>query len=89
MQSWTIIIAVDSLATLVNDFAEYGGLASAPEVAGRRLNVPHTEWVDHNFKQIINPKDVITWIDMSKSEEIPYKESSWNNPQEAMACARI
>lgn len=38
---------------------------------------------------IINPEDVITWIDMPKSEEIPYKESSWSNPQEAAACAKI
>jgi energy-coupling factor transporter ATP-binding protein EcfA2 len=79
----------DTLAGLVDDFAGYGGLTSAPEVAGRRLNISDMEWVDHNFKQIINPEDVITWIDMRKSEEIPYKESSWNNPEEAMACARI
>jgi hypothetical protein len=26
---------------------------------------------------------------MDKSEEIPYKESSWSNPQEAVACAKI
>ena len=57
------------LARLVDDFAEYGGLASAPEVAGRRLNITNTESVDQSFKQIINPEDVITWIDMPKSEE--------------------
>jgi superfamily I DNA and/or RNA helicase len=79
----------DTLAKLVDDFAEYGGLASAPEVAGRRLNVINTQCVDYNIKQIINPDDVVTWIDMDKSEEIPYKESSWSNPQEAVACAKI
>ena len=26
---------------------------------------------------------------MHRSEETPYKESSWSNPQEAVACARI
>ena len=79
----------DTLAKLVDDFAEYGGLASAPKVARRRLNVTNIEHLDYNFKQIINPEDVITWIDTCKSEEIPYKESSWSNPQEAIACARI
>jgi energy-coupling factor transporter ATP-binding protein EcfA2 len=79
----------DTLAKLVDAFAGYGGLASAPEVAGRRLNITNFVYVDHNFKQIMNPDDVITWIDMSKSEEIPYKESSWSNPQEAAVCAKI
>jgi hypothetical protein len=77
------------LARLVNDFAEYGGLISAPEVAGRRLNVTNIECVDYSFKQVISPEDVITWIDMRKGEEIPYKESSWSDPQEAAVCARI
>lgn len=63
--------------------------ASGPEVAERRLNIPNFECVDHYFRQIINPEEVITWIDMPKSEEIPYKESSWSNPQEAAACARM
>jgi superfamily I DNA and/or RNA helicase len=27
--------------------------------------------------------------EMHKSEEIPFKESSWSNPQEAAACAKI
>jgi hypothetical protein len=79
----------DTLAKLVDDFAEYGGLESAPEVAGRRLNITNIGCADVNFKQIINPDDVVTWIDMRKSEEIPYKESSWSNPLEAAACARI
>jgi hypothetical protein len=79
----------DILARLVDDFAEYGGLISAPEVAGRRLNVTNIECVDYSFKQVISPEDVITWIDMRKGEEIPYKESSWSNPQEAAVCARI
>jgi superfamily I DNA and/or RNA helicase len=79
----------DILAKLVDDFAEYGGLASAPEVAGRRLNISKIECVDHKFKQIMNPDDVVTWIDMRRSEEVPYKESSWSNPQEALACAKI
>src|SRR5918992_451212 len=52
----------DTLAKLVDDFAGYGGLASAPEVAERRLNITNSECVDHSFKQIINPEDVITWI---------------------------
>jgi hypothetical protein len=79
----------DTLAKLVDDFAEYGGLASAPEVSGRRLNITNIECVDHSFKQIIGPEEIVTWVDIRKSEEVPYKESSWSNPQEAVACARI
>jgi hypothetical protein len=79
----------DILAELVDDFADYGGLTSAPEVVERRLDILNTESVDPGFKQIINPDDVVTWIDMRKSEETPYKESSWDNPQEAVVCAKI
>jgi hypothetical protein len=43
----------DLLANLVDDFAEYGGLASAPEVVGRRLSITNIESVDYSFKQII------------------------------------
>jgi hypothetical protein len=64
-------------------------LASAAEVAGRRLSITNFESMDHIFKQIFNPDDVVTWIDMAKSEETSFKESSWSNPQEAVACAKI
>jgi superfamily I DNA and/or RNA helicase len=45
--------------------------------------------MDPDFKRIINPDDAVTWIDMRKSEEVPYKESSWSNPEEAVACTKI
>jgi hypothetical protein len=39
----------DILAKLVDDFAEYGGLESASEVAGRRLNISNIECADVDF----------------------------------------
>jgi energy-coupling factor transporter ATP-binding protein EcfA2 len=79
----------DKLASLVNDFAQYGGLMSAPEVAGRRLNLTNMYALEHDFKQILDPDEVITWLDVRKSEETPSKESSWINLVEARACAKI
>jgi len=79
----------DKLASLVNDFAQYGGLMSAPEVAGRRLNLTNMCALEHDFKEILDPDEVVTWLDIRNSEEIPSKESSWVNLAEARACARI
>jgi energy-coupling factor transporter ATP-binding protein EcfA2 len=79
----------DKLAILVNDFAQYGGLVSAPEVAGRRLNLTNIYDLGHDFKQILDPEEVVTWLDIQKSEETPSKESSWINLAEARACAKI
>jgi hypothetical protein len=48
-----------------------------------------TACVDHSFKQIIDPEEIVTWVHIRKSEEVSYKESSWSNPQEEVACSRI
>jgi hypothetical protein len=79
----------DRLASLVDDFAQYGGLISAPEVAGRRLNLTNMYALEHDFKQILDPDEVVTWLDIRNSEETPSKESSWINQAEARACAKI
>jgi energy-coupling factor transporter ATP-binding protein EcfA2 len=79
----------DRLASLVDDFAQYGGLISAPEAAGRRLNLTNLYALEHDFKQILDPDEVVTWLDMRNSEETPSKESSWINQAEARACAKI
>jgi superfamily I DNA and/or RNA helicase len=79
----------DTLASLVDDFAQYGGLISAPEVAGRRLNLTNMYALEDDFKQILDPAEVVTWLDMHNSEEMPSKESSWINQAEARACAKI
>jgi energy-coupling factor transporter ATP-binding protein EcfA2 len=79
----------DKLASLVNDFAQYGGLLSAHEVAGRRLNLTNMFALEHDFKRILDPDEVVTWLDIHDSEETPSKESSWVNLAEARACAKI
>jgi ABC-type oligopeptide transport system ATPase subunit len=79
----------EPLASLVNDFAQYGGLASAPEIATRRLRLANMDSLDHEYKQIIEPDEVITWVDIPNSEETPYRESSWINQAEARACTKI
>jgi hypothetical protein len=79
----------DKLASLVDDFAQYGGLISAPEVAGRRLNLTNLYVLDNDFKEILDPGEVVTWLDIPNSEETPSKESSWINQAGAKACAKI
>lgn len=79
----------DRLANLVDDFAQYGGLVSAPEAARRRLNLTNLYALERDFRQILDPDEVVTWLDMRNSEETPSKESSWINQAEARACAKI
>ena len=79
----------DKLASLVNDFAQYGGLVSAPEVAGRRLDLTNMYALENDYKRILDPDEVVTWLDIHDSEETPSKESSWANLAEARACAKI
>jgi superfamily I DNA and/or RNA helicase len=78
----------DKLASLVNDFAQYGGLKSSPEVASKSLG-RDIVIEDQDYKQIIQPDETITWVNIDKSGEIPYKESSWLNYAEAKACEKI
>ena len=76
----------DKLSGLVNEFAKYDGLRSAPEVGSRRLmlDIPP----DIEFRDVIEPDEVITWVDINGTEQ-PVGPSSWANNTEAKACAKI
>jgi hypothetical protein len=76
----------DKLSGLVNEFARYGGLRSAQEIAMRRLTLNHVP--DIPYREIIEPDEVVTWVDMNGTEE-EVLASSWLNDHEARACAKI
>ncbi|MEP6576559.1 MAG: DEAD/DEAH box helicase [Nitrososphaerota archaeon] len=76
----------DTLAALVNEFACYDNLRSSEEVASRRLSLDHQP--DLEYREIINPEEVTTWVDID-GEEKSIRESSHYNNTEAKACARI
>src|SRR6476659_5263725 len=77
----------DQLSGLVNDFAKYGGLGSAPEVASRRLTLDIQP--DIEYRDIIQPSEITTWVDINQGIEEPIGPSSWANETEAKTCARI
>jgi energy-coupling factor transporter ATP-binding protein EcfA2 len=76
----------DRLSGLVNEFAKYDGLRSSHEVGSRRLvlDIPP----DIEFRDIIEPDEVTTWVDINGIEQ-PRGPSSWANNMEAKACAKI
>jgi hypothetical protein len=76
----------DRLAMLVNEFADYGGLTSAPEIANRRFMARYA--IDEKFRSILNPDDVITWVNLDGEEQIG-GPSSWYNEVEVRACIRL
>jgi energy-coupling factor transporter ATP-binding protein EcfA2 len=76
----------DKLSGLVNDFAEYDGLRSAPEIGSRRLVLDISP--DIELCDIIEPDEVTTWVDINGTEQ-PMGPSSWANDMEAKACAKI
>jgi superfamily I DNA and/or RNA helicase len=76
----------DRLSGLVNEFASYGGLTSAEEVGSRRLRLNHLP--DVEYRGIIDPDEVVTWVDVNGNEE-PIGPTSWANDIEAKACAKI
>jgi hypothetical protein len=76
----------DRLSGLVNEFANYGGLRSAPEIASRRLILDREP--DIEYRGIIQPEEVTTWIDINGNEQ-PKGPTSWANKMEAKACAKI
>jgi hypothetical protein len=76
----------DRLSGLVNEFAEYDGLISAPEIGSRRLALDSSP--DIEFREIIQPDEVTTWVDINGIEQ-PMGPSSWANVMEAKACAKI
>jgi hypothetical protein len=76
----------DRLSGLVNEFANYGGLKSAPEIAPRRLIIEVPP--DIEYREVIQPDEVITWVDVNGNER-PMGPSSWANELEAKACVKI
>ncbi|MFL6399786.1 MAG: AAA domain-containing protein [Nitrososphaeraceae archaeon] len=76
----------DSLSGLVNEFAEYDGLRSASEIGSRRLVLDSQP--DMEFRDVIEPDQVTTWVDINGTEQ-PIGPSSWANNIEAKACAKI
>ena len=76
----------DKLSGLVNDFAKYDGLRSASEIGSRRLILDISP--DVEFRDIIEPDQVTTWVDINGTEQ-PMGASSWANNTEAKACAKI
>src|SRR5437764_7885472 len=76
----------DRLSGLVNEFAEYDGLRSAPEISSRRLGLDCSP--DLEFREIIQPDEVTTWVDINGNKQ-PIGPSSRANDTEAKACARI
>lgn len=76
----------DMLSGLVNEFANYGGLKSAPEIAPRRLTLDYMP--DIEYHHVIQPDEVVTWVDINGVEQ-PKGPTSWANDLEAKACAKI
>jgi hypothetical protein len=76
----------DRLSGLVNEFAEYNGLRSADDISSRRLVLDTSP--DVEFRDIIEPDEVTTWVDITGIEQ-PMGPSSWANNIEAKACAKI
>jgi hypothetical protein len=76
----------DRLSGLVNEFAEYDGLRSAPEIGSRRLVLDSSP--DIEFREIIQPDEVTTWVDINGIEQ-PLGSSSWANDVEAKMCTKI
>jgi hypothetical protein len=76
----------DTLSGLINEFANYGGLQSAPEIARRRLALDYIP--DIEYPQVIQPDEVVTWVNINGIEQ-PKGPTSWANELKAKACARI
>ena len=76
----------DKLSGLVNEFASYDGLRSAIDIASRRLTLHQIP--DIGYREVINPQESITWVDIC-GEESTMGFSSWANEIEAKACARL
>jgi energy-coupling factor transporter ATP-binding protein EcfA2 len=77
----------DTLSSLVNEFANYNGLKSASDIASRRLNL-NVSNISPEFKNVILPDDVVTWIDVNGIEEMS-GPSSWYNEKEAIICSKL
>jgi hypothetical protein len=53
----------DKLSGLVDEFAQYGGLRFAQDIASRRLTL--LQEPDLEYRKIIDPDKVITWVDIN------------------------
>jgi hypothetical protein len=76
----------DRLSGLVDEFAGYNGLRSSPEIASRRLALEKSP--DLEYRDIIQPDEATTWVDINGSEQ-PIGPTSWANDMEAKACTKI
>jgi len=76
----------DTLAALVNSFASYDNLRSAPEVADRRLCL--TRLPDLEYRDVIDAENVTTWVDINGPETC-IGQSSYYNDIEAKACVKV
>lgn len=76
----------DKLSGLVDEFAQYKGLKSANDIASRRLVLDRP--VEVTYREIIQPDEVITWVDID-GEEMDLGPTSWANDLEARVCAKI
>jgi hypothetical protein len=76
----------DKLSGLVDEFAVYEGLTSAQDIALRRLSLQQQP--DLEYRTVIDPGEVITWVDINGTEE-EILATSWANDLEARACAKI
>jgi AAA domain len=76
----------DRLSGLVNEFADYNGLRSASEIASRRLTLERMP--EAEYRTIIQPDEVTTWIDINGNER-PFGPTSWMNNLEAKASAKV
>jgi len=72
----------DRLSGLVDEFARYNGLRSSPEIASRRLSLDRSP--DLEYRDIIQPDEVTTWVDINGDEQ-PIGPTSWANVTEAKA----
>jgi superfamily I DNA and/or RNA helicase len=61
-------------------------IMSTPEIASRRLTVE--EPPDIEYRDVIQPDEVITWVDVNGNER-PMGPISWANELEAKACVKI
>jgi hypothetical protein len=52
----------DKISGLVNEFASYGGLRSATDIALRRLTLHQLPEIE--YRAIINPAEPVTWVDI-------------------------
>lgn len=74
------------LDIIVDEFAGYGGLRSAPSVRDRRLALEKSP--NHGFKSILCSDPLVTFLDTNGVEKAQGL-SSWSNPIEAKCVAKL